>query len=194
MLDNKKIEEAKRNAIKSINKEEIIKTEDSTFVTFFLQNSGNSLETAKLLFEVSTNSKLNLSLGFPEFNGFLWVINASYYSMFYAVRALLESRGIKLKAEESIHFLTFNALIYYFFSNKTLERKFIEDFEEAGEEASAILGKEKASNIIEDYTSEKEKRAKFTYEMGVIALKGKAETSLQRAKRFNEEIRKLIKL
>lgn len=46
--------------------------------------------------------------------------------------------------------------------------------------------------MISDYSNEKEKRTKFTYETGEIAMKSKAETSLNRAKKFNEEIRKIL--
>ncbi len=144
----------------------------------------------------------------PNFNGFLWVINSSYYSMFYMARALLESISIKIKSEESVHFLVFNALVYYFYSTGKLEKHFIEDFDNAQEESSEILGKEKvnssriskfpsqaqekAKEMISDYSNEKEKRTKFTYETGEIAMKSKAETSLNRAKKFNEEIRKIL--
>ena len=192
MLDDKKIEEAKRNAIKSINNGGIIKIKGTINTDFFIENAKNSLDSAKALFEISANDKIKSSLGFSNFNGYLWVINASYYSMFYMARALLESIDIKIKSDESVHFLVFNALIYYFYSTGKLEKHFIEDLKNAGEESSEILGKEKAREVISDYSSEKEKRSKFTYEMGEIAMKNKAETSLNRAKRFNEEVRKIL--
>jgi len=192
MLEDKHINEAKNNAIKSIDNGAIVKTNESRYIDFFIKNSKDSLDSAKALFEISTNQKIRESMGFSGFNGFLWVINSSYYSMFYMARALLESIGVKIKTDESIHFHAFNALVYYFYSNGKLERHFIEDLQSAGEEASQILGKEKAKEVISDYSSEKEKRAKFTYEMGEIAMKNKAETSLNRAKKFNEEIRKIL--
>ncbi|MCX6748579.1 MAG: hypothetical protein NT076_03160 [Candidatus Pacearchaeota archaeon] len=192
MLEDKKIEEAKRNAIKSINSGAILKTKESKYVDFFIKNAKDSLDSAKVLFDISTNEKAKNSAGMPNFNGFLWVINASYYSMFYMARALLESTGVKIKSDESVHFLAFNALIYYFYSNGKLEKHFIEDFENAQAESAEILGREKAKEIISDYSSEKEKRARFTYEIGEIAMKGKAETSLNRAKKFNEEARKIL--
>lgn len=205
MPEDKKIEEANKNAIKSINSGTILKTKDSKYVDFFIKNAKDSLDSAKVLFDISTNEKTKNTLGMPNFNGFLWVINSSYYSMFYMARALLESIGVKIKAEESVHFLVFNALVYYFYSNGKLEKHFIEDFENAQEESSEILGREKvnskfpsqaqekAKEIINDYSNEKEKRARFTYEIGEIAMKSKAETSLNRAKKFNEEIRKILK-
>lgn len=193
MPENKKIEEAKKNAIKCINAGIIIKTKDSKYVDFFIKNAKDSLDSAKVLFDASVNEKTKNVLGIPNFNGFLWVINSSYYSMFYMARALLESIGVKLKSDESIHFLVFNALVYYFYSTEKLERHFIEDFENAQEESSEILGKEKAIEMISDYSSEKEKRAKFTYETGEVAIRNKAETSLNRAKKFNEEVRKILR-
>jgi hypothetical protein len=54
------------------------------------------------------------------------------------------------------------------------------------------LCKEKARKFIEDYSSEKEKRVQFTYKMGQNAMMNKAEISLNRARLFNEELRKLI--
>jgi len=135
---------------------------------------------------------MKTSIGMPNFNGFLWVINSSYYSMFYMARALLESIGVKIKTDASIHFLVFNALVYYVYSTGKLERHFIQDFENAQEESSQVLGREKAKEVISDYSDEKEKRSKFTYEIGESAMKSKAETSLNRAKRFNEEVRKIL--
>ena len=192
MLEDKSIKEANNNALKSINAGIILKTKEIKYIDFFIKNAKDSLDTAKVLLDLSIDDKMKNSFGMPHFNGFLWVINSSYYSMFYMARALLESTGVKIKSEESIHFLVFNALVYYFYSNGKLEKHFIEDFENAQEESVQILGKEKAKEIITDYSSEKEKRARFTYELGEIAMKNKAETSLNRARKFNEEIRKIL--
>ena len=194
MLDEKRIAEIKRRVTNFI-KEGIIKKEkESKFVDFFLNNAKNSLDSAKLLFEVSTKNNLKNLTGFPNFNGFLWVINSSYYSMFYMVRTLLENEGIRIKADLSIHAVTFDALVHYFYITGKLQKRLIEDFNEAKEEASEMLGKEKAKELIEDYFYEKKKRGTFTYEMGAIAMQNKAQTSLERAKRFNEEIRKIIEI
>ena len=161
MLEDKKLEEARNNAIKDINSEKIIKTKDSKYVDFFLKNAKDSLDSAKILLDLSLNEKTKNSLGMPDFNGFLWVINSSYYSMFYMARTLLESIGVKIKTEESMHFLVFNALVYYFYSTGKLEKHFIEDFEDAQEESSEILGKEKAnSSGISKFPSQAQEKAK----------------------------------
>ncbi len=198
MLENKELEIIKRNIEKFMKEEKIIvdKQNRGIFENFFLENSRKSFDSAKLLIEVSDKKELQDNLGYPNFDGYLWVINSSYYSMFYMARALLEHSGIKIKADsstQSIHQLTFQALVYFFYLNKRLEKKLIEDFEEASIEAGEILGKEKAKKLVEDYESEKEKRARFTYELGQIAIKSKAKTSLERARFFNQELRKILK-
>jgi hypothetical protein len=112
-------------------------------------------------------------------------------------RALLENNGIKLKTDsstQSIHQITFQALVYFFYMNKKLERRLIEDFQEASQESGEILGKEKAKRLIEEYESEKEKRGRFTYELGQTAMQNKAKTSLERARFFNQEIKKILEL
>ena len=190
MLDKKEIDQIKRRVAGYLREGVIIKSEKKKFVNFFIKNADISLDSAKLLFKVSTDDKLKDHLGFPDFNGFLWVINSSYYSMFYLVRALLESEGITIKSDSSVHSITFDALIYFYYGK--LQKELIEAFAEAKEEAAEILGKEKAKGLIEDYFYEKKKRAKFTYEIGAIAMMNKAQTSLIRAKKFREEIRKIV--
>lgn len=192
MLDEKRIDKIKTRVTDFLKKGTIKKENEKKFVNFFLNNAKNSLDSAKLLFIVSIKTDIKKSLGFSNFNGFLWVINSSYYSMFYMARALLENEGIKIKTDLSIHAVVFDVLVYYFYLTGKLQKKLIEDFAEAKEEASEILGKEKAKELIEDYFYKKKKRAIFTYEMGAIAMQNKAQTSLERAKKFNEEIRKII--
>lgn len=193
MLDKKILREIEKNVKQLSTEGKIIKDKEEKYTKFFLKNAQDSFNSAKLLFNISIDNILKKSLGFPNFNGYLWVINSSYYSMFYMARALLESNGVKIKTEQSIHAITYNALVYYFYLTKKIEKTLIEEFQRAGMEASEILGKEKAKQLIEDYSNEKYKRERFTYEMGEIAMQNKAQTSLDRAKKFNEEIRKLIK-
>jgi uncharacterized protein (UPF0332 family) len=192
MLDNKEIERINRNIKRFLNEGVIVKEKQGKFIEFFMNNAKNTLDVAKLIFKTSITKDIQNYTGFANFNGFLWVINTGYYSMFYMARALLESEGIKIKTDNSIHLVTFNALVYYFYLTGKIQKNLIEEFKEAGEEAAETLGKDKAKTLIEDYFYEKDKRGRFTYEMGEIAIKNKAETSLKRAINFNEEIRKII--
>lgn len=194
MLDNKKLKEIE-NRIKHYIMDDIIKSKGrKKYVNLFLTNANNSLQSAKLLLNVSTDEKLQIATGYLKFNGYLWTINASYYSMFYIIRALLENSGIEFKSDLSIHALTFDALIYYFYKTKKLQKSLIKLFIEAQEEAAEILGKETADELISNYFYEKRKRAKLTYETGELAMQNKAKTSVKRAEQFNREIKKILEL
>jgi len=192
MLDNKKLKEVENRVKQHISDGSIKSKERKEHVDFFLTNAQDSLQSAKLLLDVSTNEKLQEATGYLNFNGFLWVINASYYSMFYMVRALLDNSGIKLKSDLSVHGLAFDALVYYFYITGRLQKSLIELFIEAKDEAADLLGKETADELIANYFYEKRKRAKLTYEIGELAMQNKARTSVQRAEQFNREIKRII--
>src|SRR3989338_2263893 len=194
MLDNKKVTESKKRIEQALELGEMTKEKSGKFVSFFQENSLRSFESAQLLYNMSTQEEMKKAAGFPSFNGFLWVINASYYSMFYMARALLEKSGVKIKTDYSVHLLTFDALVTYFYTTGKIEKQMLEEFHEANIEVQDALGKEKARVLMEDYLSEREKRSRFTYEMGEIALQNKAKTSLDRARRFNDTLRKMIKV
>lgn len=192
LLDEKKLKEIE-NRIKQYISEDTIKLkEKQEHVDFFLKNSENSRDSAKALFELSTDADKQEYFGFTSFNGLLWVVNASYYSMFYMARALLENEGIKIKSDLSIHGITFDCLIKFFYLNGRLQKKLIESFIKAKEDAAELLGKQKADKLVEEYYFEKKKRAAFTYETTEIVIRTRAETSLKRATEFSEEIRNMI--
>ena len=192
MLDEKKLKEVD-SRVKQFIRGNIINSKGKPeHVKFFIKNADDSIDSAKALFELSTDHKKQESLGFTSFNGLLWVVNASYYSMFYMARALLENGGIKIKTELSIHAVTFDAMIYYFYFTGKLQKEFLEDFIEAKEDAAELLGKQKADELMEEYFFEKKKRGTFTYDMGTVLVESKAKTSLERAQRFMREIKKII--
>ena len=193
-LDEKKLKEIE-NRVKNFISEGIIKSKQpKKYTDFFLTNADDSLRTARCIYDMSTNKDYQDYTGYQGLKGFLWVINASYYSMFYMARALLENEGIKLKAQLSIHALTFDALIHYFFLTGKLEKRLFQQYIEAQDEAAELLGKQKADELMEEYYWEKGKRGNLTYETGEFAIQSKAKTSLDRATRFNTDIRKIIRL
>ena len=192
MLDEKKLKEAEKRVKQFMSDGHITAKEKPEYVDFFLKNADDSIDSAKVLFEVSTNPEKQESFGFTGFNGLLWVVNASYYGMFYIARALLENEGIKIKTDLSIHAVTFDAVIYYFYLTGKLQKEFLEDFIEAKEDAAELLGKQKADELMEDYFFEKKKRGTFTYDMGTVLVESKAKTSLERAQRFRRELKKII--
>jgi len=103
MLDDKKLNEIKNRAEQYL-RHSVIKTKEKTeHIDFFLKNADDSIDSAKALFELSTEPEKQKFFGFAGFNGLLWTVNASYYSMFYMARALLENKGIKIKTDLSVH-------------------------------------------------------------------------------------------
>jgi len=192
-LDEKKLKEIE-NRVKQFIAEGIVKSKQANkYAEFFLANANDSLRTARCIYDISTNKDYQGYTGYEGLKGFLWVINASYYSMFYMARALLENEGIKLKSDLSIHSLTFDAFIYYFYLPGKLQKRLFEQYIEAQEEADELLGKQRADELIEEYFWEKGKRGKFTYETEEFAIQSKAKTSLERATKFNTEIKMIIK-
>jgi len=173
-MDKQKVEEAQKRVQHHIADGVIISKQKAEHVEFFLKNAEDSLQSARCLFEVSTKHDY---LGYDNLAGFLWVINASYYSMFYMARALIESSGIKLKADLSIHALTFDTFVYYFYLTGKLQKQLFEFYAAAKEDAAELLGQQRAGEIIEEYSYEKRKREEFTYETGDHAMKSKAEMS-----------------
>ena len=192
MIEDKKLKEAEARVKQYLKSGKIQTNCNKAFVEFFKKNSVDSLKVASALYTLSTYEEKQKIIGILNFNGFLWVVNSSYYSMFYMARALLENSGIQIKSEQSIHSITFDAVIYFFYITGKLKRNLIEKFIEANEEAAELLGQEKANQLISDYFNEKSKRGTFTYETGAIVMKNKAKTSLERANNFNKEINRII--
>ena len=192
MLEERKLKEAEKRVKQYVSDGIISAKGKPEHMAFFLKNADDSIDSAKALLEISTDPEKQNFLGFTSFNGLLWAVNASYYSMFYMARALLENEGTKIKTDLSVHAVTFDTLVSHFYLTGKLQKGLLDDFVEAKEDAAELLGKQKADELIEEYFYEKKKRGTFTYEMGEILVKSKAKTSLERAQRFRREIKKII--
>ena len=176
MLDEKRIKEAEKN-IKRYLEEGLlkkVKEHNENIIKIFKKDSEESLKVAELL------SKNDLS--------WLWTVVCSYYSMFYISNAVLYSLGYKVGAKIA-HKVTSDALIFYV--RKKLKERLLVDFETAKEEALELAGV-KADELIESFDFERLKRSKFQYEMTEPIKKTKAETSLNRAKKFIFEMEKIL--
>jgi uncharacterized protein (UPF0332 family) len=202
MIEKERIEEAKRN-VKQYLDEGLLRIKDKDapkFVDFFMKNAESSLQTASILQEISDQQvlKSTLKVG-SDFESYLWVIVSSYYSMFYAATALLASQGMRVTGQ-IVHKVTADALIHFFVSNERLA-KLLEQYEEAKEAGLELIGREermksmqkKANELIVAYESERKKRSRFQYDIGVQAKRGYAQTSLERAREFVFEISKIVK-
>ena len=168
-------------------------------VDVYLQNAERSFATASLLLSVSDSPELKKTNKMePEFETYVWVLVASYYSMFYAANALLAKIGLKT-AEKMAHKVTSDALVVYFILNNKLAKSLYESYRESMSQAmdltkqdmeTFIIKAEKLASSLED---ERRKRGKFQYNMKIEMKRSKAFTSMERAREFLSEIRILAK-
>lgn len=185
MLDPKKLALSSKFVKKMIS-EGLITSPIKGTDAFFMEKSLNSIAVANRLTEIDEKEGLNTRL---------WVINASYYSMFFAATAILAKSGHKLNIESGIHKATYHALVHFFINEENkLKKYFAEEYINAVNEAEELLqiSEQRIGTLIADFDYELEKRKRITYALGEIAEKNKAKTSLARAKSFVKEIEKII--
>ena len=68
MVDDKKKEEIQKRVQHYLN-EGILEKGNKEFVEFFLENAKKSLETAELLYEISTKEEMQKNMHYPNFDG-----------------------------------------------------------------------------------------------------------------------------
>ena len=176
--------------------------ENMQFSGFYMENAKKALLVAKHLQKLSSDAETRRKNGFPEnFECFLWVVVASYYSMFYTANAALAK--IKIKVGEKIaHKVTQDALIVYFIKNKKLAKYLLEEYESTKNEVLSLMGlteeellKEfqlKAEGLIATFDYQRRKRGEFQYEIKTPAKENIAKLALDRAERFIQEMAKVI--
>ena len=184
MLDDKRIKESSR-IIRQLITDGIIVKPIGSEAKFFMKKSYDSIQVASRLLELIDNEGLPAEI---------WIINSSYYAMFFAATAALAKSGHKIKMETGIHSLTYHAMVHYFVAEENkLLKTLVEDYKDAVDEAKKTLQiGEKVKEIIEDLNIELSKRKTFTYDLGESAERKKAEISLLRAKNFVSEVEKMV--
>ncbi|MGZ7043764.1 MAG: hypothetical protein ACXVHS_09830 [Methanobacterium sp.] len=174
MLNEERIKEAETN-VKGYLKEGLFKeiSFDENILNILRKNSEESIMVADLILNENLSS--------------LWVIVSSYYSMYYIANAVLFKLGYKVGSAVS-HKVTSDSLIV--FVRDKLKKSLLEDFEDAKAEAMELANM--TDDIIESFDFERKKRSTFQYNMTTQIKKSKAQTSIERAKKFNLEFEKLL--
>lgn len=200
MIDEKRLREVEIN-IPQYLKEGLITKEESNkrFVDFYVKNTKNSLDVARLLMKTSKDSKLKETMELKDdFECFLWVVVSSYYSMFYMANAALCSLGIKI-GDELVHKITSDCLVFYFIKTRKLAKQYFEEYENSRNDVLELMATtedikfhDKAKKLIETFDFEKKKRGTFQYEITKSVKENIAETSINRAKTFLFELERLI--
>ncbi|MDD5651098.1 MAG: hypothetical protein PHF86_11895 [Candidatus Nanoarchaeia archaeon] len=178
MLSDKRIKEAESNVRQYLVEGLLKKQENETAKEMYVENSDLSLETAQKLLSLETST----------YKPYLWVIVSSYYSMYYIANAVLLNNSYKV-GDKISHKVTSDALIV--FIRDKLKKDLIEEYEDIKENALELISS-KADFILQSLDFEREKRSKFQYQMDEQAKKSKALTSLDRAKQFVFELKKLL--
>ena len=187
MLDEKQRKESKSIIKQLIHENKIVKAYPKT-ESFFMEKAINALQLSKRIQEISVDED-------DPLESYMWVINTSYYAMFFAATSLLAYFNHKIDSDVGIHKLTYHALVYYFLlDDNKLQKHFIEQYKESYENAEELLqiSGDKAIELVEHFHFEHNKRTTFTYELGSIAERNKANTSLKRAEEFLIEIRGIV--
>jgi len=176
MLDKKRIKAAGKNIAIYLQDGLLtkVKQTNKNIQNTYERNFKESLEVAAKLF----NEKLSN----------LWVVVCSYYAMFYIANAVLYKAGYKIGSKIA-HKVTADALIVHV--RNRLKKNLLEDYENAKEEVLEIIGS-KTDEIISSFDKELDKRSLFQYETTEEVKRAKAKTSLERAKKFVLEMKKLL--
>lgn len=175
MLDEKRIHEAENNVKLYLSDGLLRKIKgNESLIKLFMKNAKESLEVADKIYNDEMSD--------------LWTIVCSYYSMYYLSNAILLKLGYKV-GDKISHKVTSGALIIYV--RKKLKDSFIEEYEEAKEEALNLAGM-RADSVIESFDFERIKRGLVQYKTLEVEKRSKAKTSLDRAKEFSVEINKLL--
>ena len=178
MLDIKRIKEAKSNVSQYLKDGLLKKYKNETAKLMYIENSNLSLETAQKL----------LTLESATYKPHLWIIVSSYYAMYYIANAALLKFEYKV-GDKISHKVTSDSLIV--FIRDKLKEELIEEYEGIKEDALELMSS-KADSLLQSFDFERGKRSKFQYQMDEELKRSKALTSLERAKEFVFEIKKLL--
>jgi uncharacterized protein (UPF0332 family) len=175
--------------------ESLLKKGDYKILTeFYLKTASRTLQTADALMQISESNEIKLKLGLSiDFETYLWVITSSYYSMFYMVNALFSKNNMKI-GDKVAHKVASDAFYFYFIKNNKIAKGMFEIYAKAKDEAMDLINySEQAEKLFKNLEYERDKRHRFQYNMTENIKKSYAQTSLERAKEFFNEIELLLK-
>ena len=155
-----------------------------TKVKLFLERADNELVIAEKLKVLSEDEKAKRFLKIhPDMTFYSSVISHSYYTIFYAAKALLLTKNIPTSSPE-VHKKTFNAFKEHFVDTGVLDVQLLEIYKKLVIRADALL---------EIFHDEKWKRGNYVYNTIAQANQEPAEDSLKNAKTFISNINQVIK-
>ena len=151
-------------------------------VKLYLERAESEVLLAKTNFDISKSRELKMTLNIPlDQTFFADVISQGYYSVFYAAKAYLVSKGIETKMpdEHKKTYMEFKKIV----SSGELDKELLDIYESEAEKADALL------KIL---LLEKNKRGRFTYDVNAHANIPYAEESIENARKFVSTIKNVL--
>jgi uncharacterized protein (UPF0332 family) len=150
----------------------------------YMQRAENELVSAQILFEISNKQDLqdafHLERQFTFYNG---TITHSYYSIFFAAKAMLAKEGITTSAPE-VHKKTLDAFEKHLVNTGKLDMELLQIYRKMVVRAEVLLG---------IFSKEKGKRGDYTYQKLPQANREPAKESYDNASFFFRHINKVIR-
>ena len=155
-----------------------------SLVEIYLERAGNEIMAAESLKRLSEDEKAKEDFNLPRDTTFYSsVISHAYYSIFYAAKAILLTKGIKTNSP-NIHLKTYEEFERVFVDSGVLDSKLFSIYK-----AMVV----RADDLLDIFKSSKQKRGAFTYKTIPQANKEPAEASIKGAKIFLSNIGKVLR-
>ena len=198
MLEKKDIEQAKK-LFKEWDNNHIWKKPTSEFIEHCRKKARDSLNLAIYLLDKLEKTK---ELEDNE-TATIWVVTASYYSMFFEVEYLLGLDGKKLpEGSQDTHKTIYLAFLYYYvIKGSELEQKKIKKITTSRMSKALAIFKDLQSETLElqriqksvkDLKTQREQRNVFTYRMSKSAEIFEAKKGVAKATEFRQLIEEYI--
>lgn len=173
-------------------------TEKHQIAGFYQEKSRNRLETAKIIYNASSDSdKKGISGGYKDYAE---VVAAAYYSMYYIVHAFLALK-YKTKLREGlrgVHVITEYILLYYLVKTKKLAKHLYEEYLKTFETVAQIQKiniedfQEKAYEYARQYDKTRTAREIFTYNVTHNVEEYNAKQAINSAEEFINTLRQVM--
>ena len=155
-----------------------------SMVRIYEERADNELFAAKSLKKLSEDSDMKETFELPDkITFYSSVISHSYYSIFYAAKAILLTKGIRT-GPPSVHKKTYDEFKSRFVDTGILDVKLLNIYKSMVVKADVLLG---------IFKEAKKDRGKFTYNTIAQANKEPAEDSIKKANIFVTNIGKVIR-
>lgn len=154
-----------------------------SMVEIYFDRADNELLAAQSLKRLSEDSKAKEEFNLPQKTTFYSsVISHSYYSIFYAAKAILLTKGVRTGAP-NVHKKTYDEFKKVLVDTGVLDVKLLNIYR------SMVI---RADDLLQIYRDSKWKRGKFTYKTIPQANREPAEESIRNARTFLSHIGKVI--